>query len=741
MKSKLTILPLALILSLPAYSQGDQKTNSVNPELDRHIEQIKKTQAKQKTTPVKEDELGDVGGFVKHLPKDNELFFNMQGGNQMLESMRGSEIGKFLEKLAAKEGENMDEMMKTPEFQEFLKVAGEEVFISMGDGSGKSLKAAGDMYSLYYRYYYYMLGKILLDTAEEGEMMNNPAQLFSGMYDSVFEDLMKMDAMQMPSIYVGFKVTNKEDRAKYVKVIQDAFAKLPELVEIVPTLKGLLVPDSADVSGEFKGVKTEYKKFSDEIMKTPEVLEGMKMMGLSEEKMKKMSEKFKDFKMTLLAGSHGDYVVIYLGDSSAGLKFAAQPSESLLANAEMQFLKEYKGKEVVSVAYVSKEISENLAKVSGFMQDLSLGVTKFLKEAKSLGNTDQIQALLKNLSDKEGELKALSKPGRGAMVAYLEDGFKMEAFHGEESLAYDLDTKRKLAGIAMQKDAVLSSSYVANEVASKVTVAFLEDIVNLAYQSAKVAVSFDVDDRDFLEFSDAFKMLDGLVSDDLVKIWEAVKTGAQQGLGNESAMVVDLKGKMPRVPGVPSIILDHAKIPRLAIGYDVKDRKVLSSSWDKLDVSTKEVATKAGQMWGQEINYGKPELAKKEGIDLWSYQLGVTSHEANVALGINQNMMFFTTSPAFVESFVPMHDAAGKEGGMDIKLRFAPVREYVLDWVELAENHGEEFSPSFDAEEFKEDKLMINEVLKVSEEIVSIDFSMRKVNGEVRSFFHFNKRN
>jgi hypothetical protein len=53
--------------------------------------------------------------------------------------------------------------------------------------------------------------------------------------------------------------------------------------------------------------------------------------------------------------------------------------------------------------------------------------------------------LLQGTFAKAIKLEKLTPPSRFCSVAYLEDGFKIDSFHGSESGIYDLDTKRKLA--------------------------------------------------------------------------------------------------------------------------------------------------------------------------------------------------------------------------------------------------------------------------------------------------------
>lgn len=761
MKRKFIVCLPCVVLSLFISSCGDKKSadsaageeqadtskaervevESANPEMDEQVEQIKEIQKQQQVAPVKEEEVRDVAGFAKHLPKETEMFFNAQGIDGLIGSMRGSEIGRLMADLAKKEGDDIDEVMESDDFQEFLNVAGEDVFISMGDGSAKSLKTMSDVYSIYYRTYYYVIGKMLVNLIDSGDMTESSEAMIQSLAKQVLDELLELDDYRMPSVVAGFKVSSEGDRDRYTLLLQETFAKALELNDKSPEMKNLFEADSIDAYGGFKGVKINYSKMLEVFKSTPKAVEEMEEMGLSKEYMEKLTEKFGDFKLTLLAGNYNDYIVIYLGDSSEGLKFVDQPSDSLLANKQMAFLKEYKGKKVVSVTYMCKEISEEFSKVTTMMDDLSVGVCKFLAETESLGDTLHIQALLKKLAVNSKKLDKITSPGRFGSVAYLEDGFKVDSFHGGDSVMYDLDTHRKLADIAMRKDAVISSSWVVNAASAELAVQNIEDMVNLVYQAAKLTVEHDIKDSEFLEFADMFKMIDGQFSDDLAAIWEAVREGMQQGLGNEGAMVMDLKGKMPRVPDVPAIVLENGKIPRLAIGYDVVDRSKLVDSWKVIDATSRKIVSKIESLTNEKINYRKAEYTKKEGVDFWSYQLGITSHQANLALGINDQMMFFTTSPAFVEEFVSEYDAEGKRGGMDFKLRMAPMRAVARDWMKLVDKHGDDLSPSFDRADFEESKTLIDEMLKASEEVDSLDFSMRKINGEVRSFFHLNKRN
>ena len=695
---------------------------------------------------ITQNDLRRISGFAQHVPVDADLFFNISKTEDIVQYLRKSAMGSMLADLAKSKGGNIDEVIESPEFKEFLNVAGEEVFMAIGDGAGKIVKDTGDMYAVYYQGYYSFFGEILLDLYKGEDFLSSMDGMearLGTLMGPMLDKALEIENYKMPSMYVGFKVSNDEDRKRYLDLILSALKNASALNDYLPGMEIPFETDSTDRFGGFKGVKIDYNKWMDQMTDSPEMGNALKMMGMDEEYMKKYQEKFKDFKFSVLAGEYQDYVVIYLGDGAGGLKFVEDSSKSLLSNPEMAFLSEYQEKEMVSISYISKDITEAYQSVSTFMEDFTIGINKVLSGTEILGDTKHIQVLLTKMAKNGRKAVELTPASRIGSVGYIEDGFKIDSFHGSKSAVYDLDTKRKLSKIALRDNAVFSANWVSNEERAELNTERLEDLVNLVYQTTKMVVDYDqeIEDEDFQEFAAIFKMLDAQFSDELLELWSSAKIGMQQGMGNETAVLIDLEGKLPRVPDVPTIVLENGKIPRLAIGSDVVSRDKMAESWKGLDAGGRKITKKVEELVGQKFNYRTSELAKKEGIDFWSYQLGITSHEANLALGINDRMAFATTSPSLVESFVADYDVAGNEAGVDLKIRIAPVRDYVKHWIKFVGEKGEEMGEGFDRDDFLEAKKIADQCLKASKELDSLDYSVRKVSGEVRSFFHFNKAN
>jgi len=268
------------------------------------------------------------------------------------------------------------------------------------------------------------------------------------------------------------------------------------------------------------------------------------------------------------------------------------------------------------------------------MEDFAGGVNKVLTGTDSLGDTKHIQTLLTKIAKNSRKSEELVPAYRFGSIGYIEDGFKIDSFHGSESALYNLSAKRKFSKIAMRENAVFSASWVNKKEASKLNIQRIEDFVSLIFETTKMVVEHDqeIEDRDFQEFATMFRIFDTQFSDDLQGIWNSAKTGLEQGMGNEGAILIDLEGEMPSLPNVPPVVIENGRIPRLAIGRDIVSREKMAESWRGMNAGGVKIARKAEQLLGQELNYRTPELAKKKGIDFWSYQLGVTSHQANLAV-------------------------------------------------------------------------------------------------------------
>ena len=425
-----------------------------------------------------------------------------------------------------------------------------------------------------------------------------------------------------------------------------------------------------------------------------------------------------------LVGSVGDYVVFFFGKSVADLKLAESADESVLANDDLAFSHKYEDKKVASLFYMNKSIQKSLMNSS--MEPMTDAIKEIVVGDELFGDLSVFSERLDDVVLKEKALLLSRQYSRIGAVAYYEDGFKIDTFTGDSTSLLDLNTERKLANTVHQPDSAISASWVIDKDQSKLTLDFLESLASAAHEAYAIAAVIPLEDDDWIEFSEVFNMMNGMFRDDAIRVWAALRKDLANGTSAEGGLSMDLKGEMPKFDGLPKEIVEHAKMPRFAYVTSVTDRKKIQDAWAKLHLANKNVITHIGELTDQKIEIPKLELTKKGGLDIWSYDFGITSYQANTAVALNGELFFLTTSPAFVEKLAGKHDAGkGKKakGGAEFVIRFDPIRENATQWVDLFTEHGEALLSERENEEMQQHEKLLKKLIKASNELESISFN------------------
>ena len=177
------------------------------------------------------DDLAQRAGFAKYLPKGNESLVTLKGGDDLVEKLKVSDLGKYLLKLAVKNGMDEDEIFKDEEFLEFMDVAGEEVFFSTGEGSSDFLALIGDATIQISQFTYKNLFEMALNQLDpeydpEERFKNRGMSSFVPDYFTRADGALKtLKNLKIAPMYAGFKVSDKEKREKMLKFLQEGLAQ------------------------------------------------------------------------------------------------------------------------------------------------------------------------------------------------------------------------------------------------------------------------------------------------------------------------------------------------------------------------------------------------------------------------------------------------------------------------------------------------------------------------------------
>ena len=729
------ILPIIAAGAVSFSSCNKQESNTVTDEATEtttdvvaKVEEALKPAVEQKPDVL--EVLAKQAGFAKFLPQKTDAFWTLYDGAGLAQKLRGSKLGKFAETMVEEQGASMDDLLTNPDFQKFAEIAGEELFFAVGEGTAAQAdnllkaSAASNFYQM--RSMVELCGKMLGDGS--GDM--------SGFDEEYLKDWAKdpktlesFKQASMPPMYLGFKVSDKDTRESYVAQLQGlAGMALGAQVEDETIL------EAAD-HGEFNGFAVKGALLA-EMLEKEEKEEMTEVLG---------EQTFKDFKeavssknIVMLAGTHDDYVVIFIGSSVEQLNFAASPAESVLADKGMEFAQQYAGGNLVSMLYMSEELSKTTMKYSSSLKEPALGILAGLKETDTFGDTRVLETLLTDLVQREKDYYAPFKAGRFGSVAMLDEGFKVESYYGGNAPTVDLKAKRHLSKVSEGEDVIFSANWVNNPAQTELSLEYLEAIGSTGYQVAKQMSGLEIDNSNFGEFTAGFAMFEGVFKKEVLDVWGALRDDLGKGLGAESAVVIDLKGELPTMPMIPEAMLKQGKVPRFSYLSTVSDRSKIGLSWDKLNTTAEKLLKQASAMSGMEMPMQRPFKSESSGLTSWTFQIPFTHQNCIPNISVSDDLFIFGTSSdqSSELSAVFEKEAAGAPLS-EAQLNFKPLRELSLNWLNLVHEHGADLIGENEFEELEEAKPYLEALIEASDEMEYIRVENKQEGNEIHGTLHF----
>jgi hypothetical protein len=227
-------------------------------------------------------------------------------------------------------------------------------------------------------------------------------------------------------------------------------------------------------------------------------------------------------------------------------------------------------------------------------------------------------------------------------------------------------------------------------------------------------------------------MFDTKFRTDVVALWNAVSGEMGAGLGNESALVVDLKGAMPAIPGVPQSVVDEAKVPRVSVIAPVTDRAKLSSAWDKINTSATSILGKVSEMTGQDIPMQKPISSEKDGFTTWFFSFPFFNDDFMPSVTVGDKWFAASTSKVQALDLIQKADkATTTKDGLWFSLNFNTLRKYSDETVAVLDKNKDALG--MDDSDLKTARKFI----AATEDLDKLTIHARREDGKLRSTVHF----
>ena len=324
------------------------------------------------------------------------------------------------------------------------------------------------------------------------------------------------------------------------------------------------------------------------------------------------------------------------------------------------------------------------------------------------------------------------------MVAFFEEGLKLESYGGTDNGMVDWKSPNKLARLGDSEDVLLFANMTTDAVYDEKSRAYLEALLETSYAMTMKLAETPMEGEQMAQFKAMAAMFDGKFRPDLVALWDAFSKDFGGGLGNESALVVDLKGTAPAVPGVAQQVVDKAKVPRLSIVAPVTDRAKLAASWDKINTTLTGTLAKVGEMTGQKIPMQKPISSEKGGNTTWFFPLPFFTDDFLPSVTVGDKWFVASSSKNQALDLIAKADAGGEtRNGFWFSMNFKVLEKFSQETYALIDENSEALMGKSLTDSQK--KLVKNSIAVLSD-LDNLTVHGRREAGVLRSSVHFKTR-
>ena len=645
------------------------------------------------------------------------------------EEMEDNEVGG--------DAQPMDEMEESPSAGDML---GLEVTFAVGKGAGEQL---GNVLTLANRVNYFQmrsLAKGFVAALKSGDLDDMGTAMESGMEDEMAKSLVNdpesgislVERANMPPVYVAFRTTKEK---------QEAVANLISgWVNNISAAGEMVEPVTIEQAGAtLSGFQLLGAKVAEEMGNDRAEMDEMIGAETADKLMAALAKK----NLVVASGTLGDYVVIFIGASAADCKLVAEPAQSLAGGNALAFADAYAAKDLIGLIYGNDSASKALLAMNSGLSTYTNGLRDGLASAEGGDDTRDLEALLQIVAERDAALRKLCSSDALGVVAFFDEGLKVESFGGYDAGAIDWKAPSKLAHLGDLPDVAVFANVTSDATYDEKVRALAESLVEMAYATTMKVSEMPSDEEAMKPFKEGIKLFNDKFRTDALALWDAVKGDFTSGVGKESALVVDLKGSMPTVPGLPQAVLDKAKFPRVTMILPVTDRTKLKTSWAKVNESATKLLASVSEMVGQDIPMQKPISSEKDGYTTWFLSLPFQSPDFIPSMTVGDKWLAASTSKdRALELLAQAEKGTPGRTGFWMKVDFKAFQAFAAETMTLLDENadgvlGEGSTPLAQVKATKE---LRDKLVDAMSDLDSITVHSRRENGQLRGSCHLKTR-
>ncbi|MEO0017337.1 MAG: hypothetical protein RLZZ522_620 [Verrucomicrobiota bacterium] len=631
----------------------------------------------------------------------------------------------------------LDAMAEPPSAGDIL---GLEVTFAMGKGAGEQL---GNVLTLANRFNYFQmrnLAKGFVAALKSGDLDDLGTAMETGMEEDMAKDLVNdpqsgvslVERAKMPPVYVAFRTTKDKQEA--------VASQLAEMVDNMKAAGEIVEPITIEQAGAtLTGFQLLGTKIAEEMTKDREEMDEMIGAETADKLIAAVAKK----NLVVASGTLGDYVVLFIGAATTDCLLVPEPAQSLAGGNSLAFADAYAAKELIGLIYGSDSASKTLLALNGGLSTYANGLRDGLASADGGSDTRDLETLLQLVAERDAALRKLGGNDALGVVAFFDQGLKVESFGGYDPGAIDWKAPSMLGHLGESPDVAVFANVTSDATYDEKIRALAESLVEMTYAATMKVADMPLEDESMKPFKEGIKLFNDKFRTDALALWDAVKGDFSNGLGQETALVVDLKGSIPTIPGLPQAVVDNAKFPRATMIMPVTERTKLKSSWVKINESATHLMAKISDLTGADIPMQKPISSEKNGYTTWFMSLPFQSPDFIPSVTVGDKWFAASTSKDRALELLAQADQ-GKPGrsGFWMKVDFKAFQAFAAETMALLDEHagevlGEGSSP---LAQVKGSKALRDKVLEAMSDLDSITVHSRRENGQLRGSCHLKTR-
>ncbi len=674
-------------------------------------------------------------GIVGRLSKDTESVLAIYDGKEIVSRLRSLKIWEFIRETAKEENGTDPEEEIGEGLAEAGKFIGQEFFLATGKGTAPQVANLNEVSGRMNYHQFRFLTRAFVEGLQEGNLdgLNDPSVSQAWLMEWI-KDLAKnaklVDSLAFPPLLAGVKAADAD-------TLGQAQQALASSLEFLPSMLGEAASPVEFTQGgvAFKGYKLAGSVLSDMMEQGRAELE----QQIEKADLDRLLAALKEKNIVISSGTLDSYLLTYIGDSEENCPLVETVEDSLAANDAISFVDGFKGKKIVSFLYGEEGLVKS--SITNSIKDLTDGIRDGIAGVDGLGDTRDLVGLLDLVGEKESELLAMAKTNAFGGLAVLDEGAKFEFFGGVDSGAVDYGSTRTLSGLGGGEETLFFANWVVDGEYDKRSTEFLQALFETAYGITEKIAGFEIDDTDFGQFQQGFALFNEKFRTDAAALWDGLVTSGD-GLGNEAAFVIDLKGSVPPVPDVPQEVVDEGKFVRATLVAPVTDRAKLGEAWTKIDGALRNLLKTASEMSGNEIPMQKPLTSERNGSINYGFAFPFFNDDFWPSVTVGDKWFAASTSKLQAFDLIGVAETApGKEKGAVAEFDFDVLRKFAGEWLDLIDRLGEKAIPDPDQlEQFRSELPRIRKGIAAVEELDGLTWNQRREGGLTRGTLHFKVR-